>query len=122
MAMEDPYISDGPKTISLGWNNGVTAVATTGSCRRRLATTVPPDPICTTVAVTLRWVPRQPSALAAAGDRSRNAPVKGPRSGTVTWIERPPLWTDNIVPNGNVRCAAVIAPQLNLAPEAVRLP
>ena len=41
---------------------------------------VSPDPICTNIAVTLRWVQRQPSALATAGDRSWNAPVNGPRS------------------------------------------
>jgi hypothetical protein len=75
-----------------------------------------------TVADTLRWVQRQPSALAAAGDRSRNAPVNGPQSVTVTWSERLPFWTVSTVPKCSVRWAAVIAPQLNLAPEAVRLP
>ena len=120
MAIEDPNTANGPKTPSLGWNNGGMAAAAMG--RWRLATTVPPVPICTTVAVTLRWVQRQPSALAAAGDRSRNAPLNGPRSVTVTWIDRPPFWTISTVPKGRVRCAAVIAAQLSTAPEAVRRP
>jgi hypothetical protein len=47
--------------------------------------------LATIVAVTLRWVQRQPSALAAAGDTSWNAPLNGPQSVTVTWIDRPPL-------------------------------
>jgi hypothetical protein len=44
----------------------------------------------------------------------------GPRSVTVTSIDRPPRWTVSTVPKGSVRCAAVIAPQLRTAPEAVR--
>src|SRR6478735_42167 len=104
MAIVDPNTPNGPKTPSVGWKSGATALATLGGWLPLLATTVPTDPICTTEAVTLRCVQRQPSALAAAGDRSRKAPVNGPRSVTVTWIERPPLWTDNTVPKGNVRC------------------
>ena len=88
----DPNIPIGRMTSSVGWKNGGAAAATIGGWRFPLATIVPPDPNCTTVAVTLRWVHRQPGALAAAGDRSRNAPVNGPRSFTVTWIDRLPFW------------------------------
>ena len=122
MAIVDPNIPIGRMASPVGWKYSGMAAAATTRWRPRLATIVPPDPICTTVAVTFRWVQRQPSALAAAGDRSRNAPVNGPRSVTVTWIDRPPLWTVNTVPKGSVRCAAVIAPQLSTDPEAVRRP
>ena len=77
MAIVDPNISIGSMTSPVGWKNGGTVAATTGRRQPLLAKTVPPDPNCTTVAVTLRWVQRQPSALAAAGDRSKNAPVAG---------------------------------------------
>ena len=54
MAIEYPNIPDGRMTSAVGWkNSGVAAVATARG-RPRLATTVAPDPICTTVAVTLR--------------------------------------------------------------------
>ena len=67
MAIVDSYVPKGPKTPSVGWNNGG------GLPQRRYvearSDTVPPDPTCTTVAVTLRWVQRQPGTSGAAGDR-----------------------------------------------------
>ena len=66
MAIVGP-IPIGRMTSPVGWKIGGMAAAATWRWRPRLlATTVPPEPICTTVAVTLRWVQRQPSALAAA--------------------------------------------------------
>jgi hypothetical protein len=73
---------------------------------------------CSTESVTYP-VLYSPTARAAAGDRSMSLPrTQGPRSlmRTVTHVSR---HTRTSVPKGNLRCAAVIAVQLNLSPLAV---
>jgi len=66
-----------------------------------------------------------PMARAAPLLRSIERPLtNGPRS-LIRTITDLPLWefvTRTRVPKGSVRCAAVMAPGLNLSPEAVRCP
>src|SRR5215467_15886553 len=64
-----------------------------------------------------------PSARAAAVERSSTRPrTNGPRSLTVTMMERPPWLTRSLVPNGRERWAQVMAFSLKRWPEAVLLP
>ena len=53
MVIVDPNIPNGRMTSAVGWKNVGMGVAATARWLRP-ATTVPPAPICTTVAVTLR--------------------------------------------------------------------
>ena len=64
-----------------------------------------------------------PRARAAPVERSSTRPrTNGPRSLTVTMMERPPWLTRSLVPNGSERWAHVMAFSLKRWPEAVLLP
>src|SRR5262245_13161917 len=64
-----------------------------------------------------------PRARAAPVERSSTRPrMNGPRSLTVTTMERPPWVTRSLVPNGSERWAQVMAFSLKRWAEAVLLP